>query len=318
MLHGKGYYIWQISRVEGGIVTAIVDMAQAAKLEHILIKIADGTASSNVSGTDLVAPLVSALTARGIEVWGWHYVYGDDPAGEAQKAVQRIQQTGVVGYIIDAEAQYKEPGKNLKATAFMNAMRSALPFFPIALSSYRYPSIHPDFPWREFLTRVDYAMPQVYWMNAHNPREQLAKTILEYRSLTNLPIVPTGAAFSEGGWAPTTAEVLDYLDAAYDDNLGGTNFWEWYSARQLPNMWETIAGFIWPATIPNPPPTILSHGRVNADLLNIRSGPGIGYYKVGSLKFGTRVTIFKAEGDWVKISPDRELWVSAVYLDRFP
>ena len=315
MLHGKGYYIWQVSRVEGGNAATIVQMAQAARLEHILIKIADGTFSSNVSGTDLVAPLVSALTARGIEVWGWHYVYGDDPAGEAQKALQRIQQTGVAGYIIDAEAQYKEPGKDLKARAFMNAMRTALPFFPIALSSYRFPSIHPDFPWQEFLTRVDYAMPQVYWMFAHNPREQLARTLVEYRSMTDLPIVPTGAAYAESGWAPTTAEVLDFLDAAVDNNLGGANFWEWYAARQLPNMWETIAGFVWPSS---PPPVILAHGRVNTDLLNIRSGPGTGYFKVGSLKFGTRVTIFQAQGDWVKISPDRELWVSSLYLDRLP
>jgi hypothetical protein len=279
-----------------------------------LIKIADGTVSFNISsGTDLVPPLVSALQARGIEVWGWHYIYGIQPTEEAQKAIQRIQQTGVSGYIVNAEAEFKEPGKYLAARTFMRAMRDRLPFYPIGLSTYRYPSFHPDFPFVEFLSLCDFALPQVYWTLAHNPREQLARSISEYRGLTALPIVPTGSAYAQGSWVPTTGEIVEFLNASRDFGLSGANFWEWYSARNISGIWQAIAGYTWPV---EPPRTGISHGRVNAEILNVRSGPGTSYTIVGSLKLRTRVTIFDVQGDWTRISPDKEYWVSSVYLDR--
>jgi hypothetical protein len=315
LLVGKGYYIWQIGRTEGGNVQVIADMARSANLGHLLIKIADGTSSFNItsSGTDLVPPLVSALQGRGIEVWGWQYIYGTKPVEEAQKAVQRIQQTGVSGYIVNAEVEFKEPGKYLAARTFMRTLRDQLPFFPIALSTYRYPSFHPEFPYEDFLNLCDYAMPQVYWTLAHNPREQLTRSINEYRAMTALPIVPTGAAYAQGSWTPSTAELVEFMNAARQYSLSGANFWEWYSARNIAGLWETIASYNWPA---QPPMSGISRGRVNTETLNVRSGPGTSYAKVGSLKLGTRVTIFTVQGDWTKINPDLEYWVSSIYLDR--
>jgi hypothetical protein len=319
MLNGKGMYIWQVARTEGGDPATIADLALAARFTHVIIKIADGTSSYNLSstGADLVAPLANALKARGIEPWGWHYVYGDNPSGEASKAAQRIRETGVVGYVIDAESEYKQPGKAQAATTFMNALRNALPFFPVGLSSYRYPSLHPELPWQEFLSRCDYALPQVYWVQAHDPANQLTRCLNEYRAMTTLPIIPTGAAFSEGNWAPTTTDIVQFLDAARVNNLTGANFWEWYPARQLPGIWNTIAGYDWPVASPPPvPPGFAVRGRVNTPSLNVRSGPGTEFPTVGVLKEGTRVTIFNLHRGWVKISPDQERWVYSIYLDR--
>lgn len=319
MLNGKGFFIWQVARVEAGNATVTADMAVAAQLKHVLIKIADGVDPSNITsgGADLATPLAQALKQRGIEVWGWHYIYGFEPAREASMAVQRIQQTGVDGYIIDAEAQFKQPGKDQAARTFIQSLRNSLPTFPVALSTYRYPTVHPEFPFEEFLGLSDYAMPQVYWEQAHDPRAQLARSLNEYRALTSLPIVPTGAAYTAGNWRPTSAEVVDFLDAALDNELGGANFYEWYAARQITGLWEAIAAFVWP---PQPGFDFLFRRRVRADVpvLNVRTGPGTTYTKVGSLKGGTRVTAFKQSGAWVKISPDKELWVHSDYLDFLP
>lgn len=324
MLSGKGMYIWQVARIEGGNAVAIVDLASSARLSHVLIKIAEGTGSYNISGTgsDLVKPLVNALKVRGIEPWGWHYIYGDNPSGEAAKAVQRIQETGVVGYVINAEAEYKQPGKKQAATTFINALRNALPSFPIGLSSYRYPSLHPEFPWQEFLSRCDYALPQVYWIQAHNPAVQLARCLNEYRAIATLTIVPTGSAFSQGSWVPTTADITQFLDAARTNNLNGANFWEWYTARQLPGIWDAIARYDWPVSLPPPPepppvpPAVTVRGRVNVTSLNVRNGPGGEFPVVGVLKAGTQVTIYNLHRGWVKIDPDQERWVYSIYLDR--
>ncbi|MGD8753264.1 MAG: hypothetical protein PVG14_17650, partial [Anaerolineales bacterium] len=79
-LQGKGFFIWKIKECENGNAEAIANLAQEADYSHILIKIADGVYSYNYDwdlDIDLVPPVAQALTDRGIQTWGWHYIYGD-------------------------------------------------------------------------------------------------------------------------------------------------------------------------------------------------------------------------------------------------
>lgn len=254
-LMGKGFYIWKVRDCEGGDVNKIASAAVQAGLTHVLIKIANGTVDYNVDptiGADYAASLAAALRTHGIQPWGWHYVYGSNPAGEASQAIERINATGVEGYVIDAEAEYKQPGRKDAAVRFMSQLRASLPNFPMALSSYRYPSYHPTLPWKEFLEKVDYNMPQVYWMKAHNAGVQLSQSLKQFQAITPFrPIIPTGAAFGEWGWKPTTAEVRDFLQTARTLNLTAANFWEWKHARHgsLPGIWDEIAAFAWDGPI---------------------------------------------------------------------
>jgi len=148
-LTGKGFWIWKIKSCEGGVAAAIANEAVAASLTHVPIKIADGPYQYNYDRTakvDLIAPVREALKLKNVLVWGWHYVYGYDPVGEANIAIRQIQRLGLDGYIIDAEAEYKESGKKAAAKLFLNTLRAALPNFPIALSSYRFPTLHRALP----------------------------------------------------------------------------------------------------------------------------------------------------------------------------
>jgi hypothetical protein len=142
-LEGKGFYLWKIPACENGNAGAIASVAYQAGLTHVLIKIANGVYKSNYDydqKLDLVPPVVQALKARGVQVWGWHYVYGNDPGGEARIAVQRTRELNLDGYVLDAEGEYKSPGKRNAAELFMRAHRAArqadrpqlipLPFLP--------------------------------------------------------------------------------------------------------------------------------------------------------------------------------------------
>jgi hypothetical protein len=321
MLDEKGFYIWQIARIEGGNVDLIADLAEEAALKHILIKIADGSSSYNISPSegDLVPPLVNALQVKGIECWGWHYIYGRSPSNEAAKAIQRVQQTGVVGYVIDAEGEFKAPGMDVAARSFMDALRTGLPTFPVGLSSYRYPTLHQEFPWDEFLSKSNYALPQVYWVGKHNPAEQLERCLAEYSAITSHPIIPTGSAYSQGDWSPTLGDLIEFLDAAQVNNLGGANFWEWFTARQIPELWNTIASYSWgDSQSPIPPRRSTVRVRVWAHALNVRSGPSSSYPVVGKLRQDTRVSVLSLDRAWVKISPDHEWWVYSYYLEPIP
>jgi ketosteroid isomerase-like protein len=248
MLEGKGIYIWKIHNCEGGNVTAIVRRAIDAGLSHVLIKIADGPRAYNV---DLATPLVEALKGAGILVWGWQFVYGNEPFGEADIAVHRVQTLGLDGFVINAEVDYKY--KNAAAAAYMDSLRPRLGQKPIALSSFRYPRYHPELPWTEFLSQCDINMPQVYWLQANNPAEQTDTCIAQFQNVFPVkPIVPTGAAFEEWGWRPTAAQVQTFLSHAQEIGLSAVNFWSWDYAGSAAgrDLWDTIASFAWPITQP--------------------------------------------------------------------
>ncbi len=180
-LRGKGYYIWQLQNCEGGSAKAIASKAKQAGLTHVLIKIADGASwAYNIDRTrdvDLVPPVLTALKSAGIQVWGWHYVRGDNPLGEARLGANRARSLGLDGYVIDAEREYKGSGKKAAAQRYAQELRRLLGNMPIALSSYRYPRIHYEIPYGEFLAVCDFAMPQVYFEHSHDPECPAAQVV---------------------------------------------------------------------------------------------------------------------------------------------
>ena len=250
-LQGKGFFTWRIPNCEHGDPKRIAELAAEANLTHMLLKVADGTGAYN--GTwgdpkDYITPVITQLRSRGIKVYGWHYLYGDEPNAESAIAIKRIRQFNLDGYVLDIEAEYQKTAKKAAAERFMGQLRSAYPALVIALSSYRFPSLHPQVPWKEFLEDCTVNMPQVYWMKAHNPGEQLVRCVREFRAMNpSRPIIPTGAAFKEHGWSATAKEVTEFLRVAKELNLTGANFWEWSSARSsdLPGVWDAVRDFPW-------------------------------------------------------------------------
>ena len=53
--------------------------------------------------------------------------------------------------------------------------------------------------------------------------------------------------------------------------------------------------------------------------LNVRAGPGVGYYRVGVLPPGAPVQVYSCAGRWCQIAYHRgPAWVSSRYLSRGP
>lgn len=241
---GKGFYMWQLIHCEGGDVEKIVALACSAGLRHVLIKIADGPYPYNVS-VDLVK-FARALRQAGMQVWGWHYIYGHDPIREAERAYHELTRIGCDGYVIDAEVEYKR--KPEAAKVFMTRLRAlAGEQLPVGLASYRYPSLHPEFPWQEFRKKCNFDMPQVYWEQAQNSADQLKRSLGEFARMTpELPYIPSGSAYTRGNWRPTLESIHAFLQTA-KANFVGCNFWEWANTRQnLLTVWDEIAKFDWP------------------------------------------------------------------------
>ncbi|MEK6223058.1 MAG: hypothetical protein N2D54_12510 [Chloroflexota bacterium] len=272
-IQGKGFFIWKIPHAEGGDPQRILAQVKEGNLSHVIIKVADGETSYNVNveqGIDLVAPIAQLLQSQGVQVWGWQYIYGNNPLGEARTAIHRIRELNLDGFVADAEHEYKDPGKDLAARKYMSEIKEALPDTPIAISSYRFPSYHPEFPYTDFLEYADMIMPQVYWEHAHNARLQLVRTVREFQNLgSQLPIIPTGSAYGIGSWQATPADVIELLDTAKKETLlKGANFWVWeYTRANLMPVWDAIRDYDWPTT---PQPKDLAEQYIDA--LNEQDG----------------------------------------------
>ena len=242
-------YIWKIQNCHNGSISEITRRAVQANYSHVLIKVANGIYSYNYDWEkkiDLVPPLVAALKSEGIQVWGWHYLYGDQPWEEAAKAISRIRELGVDGFTLNAEGYYKK--KYVAAATFMDQLTAAINHIPIAFSSYKYPSYHPALPWNQFLKKCDLNMPQVYWKFADNPGAQLRKSIADYMNLKYTPpIFPTGSAYTSDGWTPTLDEVQEFMTQSKELNLPGFNFWEWGNVHNFlsDDYYRIIRDFDW-------------------------------------------------------------------------
>ncbi len=187
---GKGMFIWKLSEIESGDLKKIIEKAQFNNLGHILVKFADGQEPKQHNEIKKLVPM--AREAK-IEVWGWPYIYGNDPVREAKLEGEWAINLGFDGFVIDAEVEYKS-NKN-KAILYINSLKQTIPNMPIGLSSYWWKTAHASFPWDAFMSGCDFVMPQVYWSSSkRDPVETLNITINQF-STYKKPIVPTGGDF---------------------------------------------------------------------------------------------------------------------------
>ncbi|KAA3645345.1 MAG: hypothetical protein DWQ07_12825 [Chloroflexi bacterium] len=286
---GKGLYLWQIkqlqsligksnslSRASGNPLfrwtsQAVAEMHQDLEhiamaavglgLDFVALKVANDVGRYNLRRSnfprrwidDIVPQFVELLQSAGIEVWGWQYVYGVNPLGEADRANERIETLGLDGWIVNAEVEYKDkPGQ---AVQYMGRLREGVgSSLGIGISTYRYPSYHPSFPFEEFIRFCDFWQPQVYWQAAHNPVEQLQRSVRELLEIADKPIIPAGSAYTEHGWTATNAEIDAFQEEVQNMGLHGYLYWEWAAAHRIGAI-ATIAAQPGAKVIdPDPPP----------------------------------------------------------------
>ena len=247
---GKGLYIWMIKQMPDEWAEKFVGMG----IEWIAVKVADGVNSFNLrpkSGggwvDDILGPFILEAREAGIRVLGWQYVYGYNPMSEADKAAQRINKFDLDGFLIDAERQYI--GKPTQASQYSKSLRSLVPDVPIGLSTYRFPSLFPAFPFKQFLEYCDFNAPQVYW-NAGKSRQELEASYDQYLKIKRLPFIPAGSSYyGEGFPKPTPAETTEFLTTAQELDCPAAFFWSadalWHRLKSLPEIRLAISKYEW-------------------------------------------------------------------------
>jgi hypothetical protein len=264
---GKGVWVWQLKQCLGCDVLRLA--VEIAKLgcSWVVIKVANGLAEYNA---ELMPAAKAAFEGLGIQLWGYHYIYGGSTItgssiakAESDVAIRVAKRYNLAGLMLDAEGEYKRKGSATWADTYLTAVKTSLPNLPLGLCSYRWPSVHPEFPWANFLRRVDFHAPQVYWMHAQDSGVQLRRSVKELTALKALPIVPLGAAFFEHGWEPTVASINEFDQIAHQLHLPGVSWWCWddRGLETHPAYYQAIQKHDW-GNQP-PPPKDWAHELTN-------------------------------------------------------
>jgi hypothetical protein len=255
---GKLLMVWTTGHLKKvyGPLKAAVDAAVAAGFAGILVKIANGTypwLPDTTEGKDL-PELIALARERGLQVHVWVYSYAHTVSGERSSFVRAWKTYGGDSLVIDAENEYKKAGAGNYAHSLIAGLRIDLPGIDIGYTSYRFPSLHGEyppgannaFPFNAFQEACDYAAPQVYFEQAHNPGEQLEESKAEYDDLTpKLPYIPIGPTYNTSVWTPTPADLDEFSQTAHELDLQAIIWYRWDTAVTI-GLWNTIAKHKWP------------------------------------------------------------------------
>ncbi|HEY1833317.1 MAG TPA: peptidoglycan-binding protein [Solirubrobacteraceae bacterium] len=242
-LEGQGMWIWYVSRSSGGSVASIVAQAHAAGVTTVFVKSSDG--ASNY-WTQFSSELVAELHANGLKVCAWQYVYGSNPAGEAELGAEAVA-NGADCLVIDAEAEYE--GKYGAAQTYIKDLRVKIGQpYPLALASFPYVYYHESFPYSVFLgpEGAQFNLPQMYWKTIGQSVDTVyANTYIQNR-IYNRPIFPLGQTY-EG---VSAAEILRFREEAVDYGAPGWSFWDWQETNA--KGWAALTEAMTPLTTVTP------------------------------------------------------------------
>jgi len=239
-LSGKWIWVWNWRRCDGGDPQRVAERLKSAGCVGALVKAFDGAYwfDQGMAFRDIAR----RLKARGISTGAWGYLYGRDPAGEAQKAIETAQYGEADLLMLDVETEFK--GHSDVAEDVCRRIREALgPDYPVYYSSFAIARYHQSFPYDAFRRHCRGAAPQVYWNAFRWPVEQSVGWMYEDYAALGDPgerVFPVGGLYNEGIVRyPPADEVREFARRAGARGSTGISFWSYEHMDE--SMWQAVA-----------------------------------------------------------------------------
>jgi hypothetical protein len=244
---GKGMWVWEPVRSDGGSAAAMIARAKAVGLSHIFVR--TGSSWDGFNGGPFLSQLLPAAHAAGIKVYGWDFPSLVDWPGDIRRAGTAIAFRTPSGQSIDgftADIETIHEGTHitpLGAQAYGTALRQMVgPSYLLVVAVPRpSPQINPIYPWDSVVGPFDAIAPMIYWLNRQPGPD--AAVALDDLARFHKPLMPIGQAYDggpEGGrpGVPPRAELLQFMDAAKRHGAAAISFWSWQAAN--PEAWDAI------------------------------------------------------------------------------
>ena len=243
-------------------VERIVDLAAAAGLHHIELRVAYGeywevTSDAKAS----IDALIDRAAARGIAVIAWT-VPREASFDDLAQSVAAAQYTTAAGHrfgalAIDLERGAEFMGSGAAARAalgdYARLLRAALGKGAVIVATLEDPALgrlsELNVPYRTIAANVDALQPMVYW-RALDPSGDVGEVVR--RSIgaivraagRRIPVSVGGqtAQLSRAG-APSPAQIMESLRASRRAGAIGETFFDWDGT--LPTEWDALAAFRW-------------------------------------------------------------------------
>ncbi len=240
-LAGKWVWIWNWRRCEGGDPVRVAARLREAGCRGILVKAYDGS-----RWFDQGLPwreIARALKSHGLAVGGWGYNYGEELAGEAQRAVETVEYGEADLLVLDIETEFE--GRPAAAREIAQRIRDGVGAdYPLYFSGFAIPRYHRSYPYDAFRSYGVSAAPQLYWNAFGWPMERaLAEMYEGHAELGFGPaeIFPVAGLYREGSVSyPEPEAVRRFLREAAARGSPGVSFWSYEHMDE--EMWRAVSG----------------------------------------------------------------------------
>ncbi len=239
---GKGMWIYEPQKAEGGNVAAIVARAKATGLNYLYVHL--GSSAGGFFGQGFLDQLLPAAHAAHIRVYGWDFPYFTPPEADVSRAVAEINYRTPSGDRIDGFAGdiEPEPGVNLSdatADAYSSGLRDAVgPAYPL-IGVVPRPN-GTGYPYGPVLSHFNAVAVMDYWLN-RQPGADIAGADASLVG-QNAAMIPIGQAYdgAENGvpGSPSGGALLQFMQVAEQTGAVGVSFWSWQDTT--PAEWDAI------------------------------------------------------------------------------
>jgi LysM repeat protein len=239
-LAGRWIWCWNWRRCDGGDPAAVANRLKSAGCKGAIVKAFDGGYwfDQGLPFRDIGR----RLRARGVAAGAWGYLYGEDVAAEATRAMETARYGEADLLVLDVESEFK--GRPEAALEVCQRIREAVgPEYPLYFSSFAIARYHQSFPFESFRKYCTGAAPQVYWNAFRWPLAQaIGWTYDDYSHLQigSGDVFPVGGLYEEGSITyPPVVEVGEFIRSAAARGSRGVSFW---SYEHMSNeMWSAMA-----------------------------------------------------------------------------
>ena len=245
--YGKGMWMWQPDKSDGGDVKRMIARAKDVGLSHIYVR--TGSSWNGFYAGEFLDKILPAAHAAGIRIYGWDFPRLLDVDADVARAMEAVRYETTGGHRIDgfsADIETKSEGTWITpeaATAYGTALREGVgASYPLIATVPRPSSWTRSFyPYAELAATFDAVAPMVYWLN-RQPDTDVAGALADLKQFGK-PVFPIGQAYDgapEGGrpGLPPPDEIQRFMRVALSDGALGVSFWSWQAADQ--QIWDTI------------------------------------------------------------------------------